>query len=328
MAEFLAGGEAAWVPQLASSSPLRRYGTVGAAEAIALRTGPHEKATWRLRTQTGSDSPGRAVFGVVHPSGMDDTVVLQLGEEAGAWKLVDVRSSIDVVPASAGKAADDNRSAPSRGDRSGGATTLTLPGGSAAALGVGLLTLLLAVFSRRTHWRIAAAIASVVVIWTSALGCQRSADRGARTIPKKTPPAPAADPLVSLLPLKRALAGGNGVDIEALFARAPANGPSAEIARLWKADLRLRQSRLREAEELLKPPTGPESPPPLQPWLAGRLAFLQGKEETAVASLEEAATVGVAHDGLTMEVVDTYLQFGRPYEAGVELRNLAVGGSR
>lgn len=311
VAEFLANGEEAWLPQLASSSPLRRYGTAGAAEAIALRTGPHDKATWRLQTQTGSESPGRAVFGVVHPSGMDDTVVLQLVEEAGTWKLVDIRSSIDAMPAVAGKLAGEHHS------------TLRAP-----ALGAGLLTVLLAVTGRRKHLRLAAAVASVLVIWTSALGCQRSADRRARTIAKKTPAARATDPLVSLLPLERALAAGKGVDIEALFARAPTNGPAAQIARLWKADLRLRQSRLREAEELLKPATGPESPPPLQPWLASRLAFLQGKEEAAMASLEEAIAVGVAHDGLTMEIVDDYLQFGRPYEAAVELRKLAVGGSR
>ena len=100
-AEYLDRGPAAWWDRLASTSPLRRLGREAALAEIEVRAGAPAGAEWALEAAPEEISRRGAVFTLGFPSGVDDTLVLDLVQENGGWKIASLRIAAEPVAAKA-----------------------------------------------------------------------------------------------------------------------------------------------------------------------------------------------------------------------------------
>src|SRR5258706_10138182 len=100
-AEYLERGPAAWWDHLSRTSPLRRLGREAALAEIEVRAGSPAEAQWELQAAAPELSGAGAVFGLQFPSGLDDTLILGLVQEGGAWKIDTMRISAEPATASA-----------------------------------------------------------------------------------------------------------------------------------------------------------------------------------------------------------------------------------
>ncbi len=82
-ADYFAHGPEVWWDRLASTAPLRRLGRDAALAEIAVRTGPVQGAVWRLQTPAARHGGQVAIFTVAYPSGLDETLILELVDEDG-----------------------------------------------------------------------------------------------------------------------------------------------------------------------------------------------------------------------------------------------------
>src|SRR5215218_8058672 len=96
-AEYLDQGPAAWWGHLSRASPLRRLGREAALAEIEVRAGAPAGAEWAL--EAAPQEIRGAVFTLGFPSGVDDTLVLDLVEEAGGWKIGSLRTAAEPVAA-------------------------------------------------------------------------------------------------------------------------------------------------------------------------------------------------------------------------------------
>src|SRR5436305_4355453 len=98
-AEYLDRGPAAWWDRLASGSPLRRLGREAALAEIEVRAGSPAGADWEIEASPEAISSHGAVLLLSFPSGVDDSLVLGLVQENGAWKIDSLRISAEPVGA-------------------------------------------------------------------------------------------------------------------------------------------------------------------------------------------------------------------------------------
>ncbi len=91
---YLRQGAAGWWPRLAAGAPLRALGREAALAEIGARAGPASGATWQLQTPGPRYRDGTVIFTVEFPSGVGETLFLDLTEEVG-WKIVTVRALAD-----------------------------------------------------------------------------------------------------------------------------------------------------------------------------------------------------------------------------------------
>src|SRR5207248_6067080 len=84
------GAEAVY-DELAQASPLRRLPKKDALREIEVRLGPPAAATWELQTVVPALEDETASFAISFPSGADDTVLMQMAAENGAYKIRDLR---------------------------------------------------------------------------------------------------------------------------------------------------------------------------------------------------------------------------------------------
>src|SRR5436305_1119847 len=98
-AEYLDRGPAAWWDRLASGSPLRRLGREAALAEIEVRAGSPAGADWEIEASPEGISSHGAVLLLSFPSGVDDSLVLGLVQENGAWKIDSLRISAEPVGA-------------------------------------------------------------------------------------------------------------------------------------------------------------------------------------------------------------------------------------
>src|SRR6476661_8668005 len=96
-AEYLDRGPAAWWDRLSSTSPLRRLGREAALAEIEVRAGAPAGAEWAL--EAAPREIRGAVFTLGFPSGVDDTLVLDLVQEDGGWKIGSLRTAAEPVAA-------------------------------------------------------------------------------------------------------------------------------------------------------------------------------------------------------------------------------------
>ncbi|HEY4588424.1 MAG TPA: hypothetical protein VII86_04325 [Thermoanaerobaculia bacterium] len=96
-AEYLDRGPAAWWDRLASGSPLRKLGREAALAEIEVRAGSPAGAEWDLAASPEGTSSRGAVLTLAFPSGVDDSLVLGLVREGGAWKIDSLRISAEPV---------------------------------------------------------------------------------------------------------------------------------------------------------------------------------------------------------------------------------------
>jgi tetratricopeptide (TPR) repeat protein len=90
-AAYLADGPAAWWPALASGSWLRALGREAALAEIEARAGTAAGSTWTLQATPADFAAQGAAFTLEFPSGADDTLLITLVEEGGAWKIDSLR---------------------------------------------------------------------------------------------------------------------------------------------------------------------------------------------------------------------------------------------
>jgi hypothetical protein len=90
-ADYLAGGPAAWWPHLARGSWLRALGREAAIAEIEVRAGLPAGARWTLQAVPPALAERGALFGIEFPSGVDDTLLLELAPEEGGWKIESLR---------------------------------------------------------------------------------------------------------------------------------------------------------------------------------------------------------------------------------------------
>jgi tetratricopeptide (TPR) repeat protein len=86
-ADYLAGGPAAWWPHLARGAWLRTLGRDAALGEIEVRAGLPAGSRWVMQAAPPAFAEHGAVFTVEFPSGADDTLLLELVPEDGAWKI-------------------------------------------------------------------------------------------------------------------------------------------------------------------------------------------------------------------------------------------------
>ena len=316
-AHYLATGPSAIVERLSSTSPLRSLSSEDAMREIEVRAGPAAGATWEMQTVVPSLRDRTAVFEIEYPSGIDEMLVINLVREEDAWKVESLRSLAEpspwAPPAIPDATADEKKDAtPSRLPY-----ILALAG---AALAIGATVTLRykpAIARLAAVGALALGIGGAALVWSSAVKIAEGA-RMAATAPEK----PAVTKLASLLPLRLAIAAG-----ETIPGLAPVQGDAANVARLWRAQVDLREMRLESAEKsLARFPT--PSAVPLVELLRGRAAFTRFDDVSACRAYERAINLGPGRDSLWFEAAEVLSTLGFEDRSLAYLARLPEIGSR
>ncbi|MCP3962826.1 MAG: hypothetical protein GY719_33730 [bacterium] len=318
-AEYLNGGPEAWWPRLSAGSPLRSLGQEAALEALEVRAGPRQGARWRLQTGPASVTRGVAVWTVEFPSGMSDTLVLELREEGDRWTIDTVRMSAE-PRGGVGTAAlqEGPRAAPVAAQRD-----LQLPA-MLAVLGLGLL--LIGAWRRAAGLAAAGAVAAVaaVVLFVRLPGPPPPAEAPTR-VDSKTAAGDPDSALAGLLELRRVLATSESGDLKGV--EVPEKGPAARVAQLWRAELALEKLDLNAADAILQSLPSPARVPRAE-LVRARLAFLRMSEVDTALAYERAIEVGISHDALLFEAAQAFQLLGYSKRADGYYEQLAEMRSR
>ncbi|HVT05167.1 MAG TPA: hypothetical protein VHL58_17520 [Thermoanaerobaculia bacterium] len=322
--DFLARGPEGIWSHLSSASPLRAIGKADALKEIEVRTGPSEGARWELSTVVPSLQNRVAVFRIAFPSGIDETLIMNLVKESGEYKIesliISAEPSIFALEKPRKKAESGTPTAFPWRD------LISFLGLAAAMLA------LTAILARRTH-RGAASIAFLAAIAIAlaafALALKRD-DRFQKDAAQASKAKPGATQsmtrLASLLPMRRAMVAGND------DSRFPHVSPSADeaqrnVAHLWKAQDAFQRMDVGSARKEIEAFPSP-SDLPLAEILRARLAFLDSKEVAAVMDYEHAINLGPGYDDLWFEAADALQTLGFEDRSRSYLERLRRMGSR
>ncbi len=327
---YLQGDVEVWWAGLSDASPLRAIGREAALAEIAVRCGPREGAVWQLASVPAARAHDTAVFAIEYPSGVDETLYLELVEEDGGWRLAGLRTLAEVEslePVEELRPAVEGAADAGAGEAGGGrgrpAAALLL----LAALAAGVVWTLRRNRSPSARALPAAAVAGLVLI-TGALTL-----RLARRPPVagEPPPAVAAQRgpvrLSALTELRAALAAGEAERVEAAFGRLSTTGPVAAVADFWRAAFALSVLDLDRVETLLAGREA-EGHAVLANLLAARLHVVRGDEIKAVVAWERALEQGVHHDGVLLEGAEALRLAGFEDQARRLLDAAVATGSR
>jgi tetratricopeptide (TPR) repeat protein len=342
-AAYLDQGPVAWWDRLSLHSPLRRLGREAALAEIEVRAGPPAGAEWELEAAPEEISRQGAAFALGFPSGVDDTLVLDLVQEEGSWKIESLRIAAEPVaePASgdaAGGKEGGDAAAPSPPPSRRPPRLITIPGWLPLAKipgwllflvgGAGALLLVAAGFERKRRAVaiplglaggviVAVALAPMILSRVLAPGAG-GAGGGA---------APEMAELRRLLPLRRALTQADGAVPSAAPPETRQGGVAGQVAQLWWAQNLVGGMDLRGADAVLK---GFPSPGlvPLAELLRARTAFLRLEDVPTAVAYQRAAAVGVAHEGLLYESAQAFLLLGFHEHAKQFLHQLGQLGAR
>ena len=91
VAAYLARGPQAVAEQLAAGSPLKKMPPADALEEIETRLGPPADSSWELQTLVPAMAERAAAFNVDYPSGVDDSIVLEMTKEGNDYRVADIR---------------------------------------------------------------------------------------------------------------------------------------------------------------------------------------------------------------------------------------------
>jgi tetratricopeptide (TPR) repeat protein len=336
-AEYLDRGPAAWWDRLSRASPLRRLGREAALAEIEVRAGAPAGAEWAL--EAAPREIRGAVFTLGFPSGVDDTLVLDMVQEDGGWKIGSLRTAAEPVAAKgdiAGTEATEAEAAAAPARPSALAPLAPLAQ-SLARIPVWLLL----VVGAAGALLLAAAVLerdrrALAIPLGVAGGLVAMSVLAAALLPRVLAPGPAAmggsgDPgfaeLRSLLPLRRALTQAEGAVSTSVPAETRAAGVAGQVAQLWWAQNLLGGMDLRGVDGVLK---GFPSPGgfPLAELLRARVAFLRLEELATATGFQRAAAIGVAHEGLLYESAEAFLLLGFHDHAKQFLHQLGELGAR
>jgi hypothetical protein len=326
-AEYLDRGPAAWWDRLARRSPLRRLGREAALAEIEVRAGSPAGAEWELATAPEPASSRGAVFTLTFPSGVDDSLVLGLVQEDGAWKIDSLRISAEPVGEAAPAAEEGAAPAAPTSSWHLPPFLASVPLWMLLALGGAGALLLVAAWLERSRRGLAAALGL-------AGGLLAAGSLAAAVLPRVLAPtavaasAGAADPsgLRSLLPLRRALTQADGNPPAAAPPETRAAGLAGQTARLWWAQRLLGNMDLTGADEVLKEFPSPGKVP-LAELLRARAAFLRLQELPTAIAYQRAAAGG-ANEAMLLEATQGFLLLGFDDHAKELLQQLADLGAR
>jgi tetratricopeptide (TPR) repeat protein len=338
-AEYLDQGPAAWWDRLSRTSPLRRLGREAALAEIEVRAGAPAGAEWAL--EAAPREIRGAVFTLGFPSGVDDTLVLDLVQEDGGWKIGSLRTAAE--PVAAKQPAEGTDAIDAIDGKTAAAAAPARPSAlaplarSLARIPVWLLlvvgaagALLLAAAGLERHQR------ALAIPLGLAGGLVAASVLAAALLPRVLAPGPvvaggSGDPefaeLRSLLPLRRALTQAEGAVQSAVPAETRAAGVAGQVAQLWWAQNLLGGMDLRGVDGVLK---GFPSPGgfPLAELLRARVAFLRLEELATATGYQRAAATGLAHEGLLYESAEAFLLLGFHEHAKQFLHQLGALGAR
>jgi hypothetical protein len=329
-AEYLDQGPAAWWSRLSSHSPLRRLGREAALAEIEVRAGSPAGAEWELEASPEEISNQGAVFALGFPSGVDDTLVLGLVREEGAWKIDSLRIAAEPVaaPAPGEGAAEAAPEAPAR-LLPVLVVLAKVPLWMLVLVGAAGLLLFVAAWSERQRRALAVVLglAGSLVLSTALASflLPRLLERGAEGTSQGG--APEMAELRSLLPLRRALTAAEGAVPTTAPPETRKEGVAGQVARLWWAQNLVGGMDLRGVDGVLKAFPSPGSFP-LAELLRARTAFLRLEEIPTAVAYQRAAAVGVAHEGLLYESAQAFLLLGFQEHAKQYLHQVAQLGAR
>ena len=291
--QYLYSGPEAWRRRLSADSPWRQLPPARAAAEIAARVGPPRAARWQLQRPGPMGDADAVVFAIEYPSGMSETIWLDLVEGVNDFELRRVRTLSEPWPAR-----DDDE----EGDEQlAGIARGWTPASSRPALprGVGFVAAVLALAvvatslaSRRLRRPGAVALAA------ACLACHGGGATDGDALAAADQPVE----MHALEPLRHELATGvSPGELNKTLAASPRQGTAGEIARLWRIDRQVRDLQLNEAATLLA--TFPDPAPyPLAELLRARLAALRGATPAAHFHYDRVTRMGADDDGLRLEI--------------------------
>ncbi|HEX7828850.1 MAG TPA: hypothetical protein VF787_04310 [Thermoanaerobaculia bacterium] len=322
-AQYLSRGPEAVVEQLAPDSPLAKLPRAQQLEEIETRLGPPDGAQWELQTVVPALKDKVAAFTVTYPSGWDDHVIFEMTPVAGAWKVREMRflaqsaSKSGTAPVTATATAEPvvtPKNFFERFELRNTAPPLALLAAAAS---------IIAAFVARNRPLARSMIAIAAIAVVGALIPRGPAPVAAQA----SVIAPQADPsLAPLLPLRRALASGNG-NVDAAFRSVDRRGQRGAVADLWKAHADLLDTNISAVRNTLVNFKA-SSDRPLAAILRARLALLENDEVAAVLAYEQAVSLGPGRDELWYETAEALAALGFEDRAKAYFERLARIGSR
>ncbi|HEX2831395.1 MAG TPA: hypothetical protein VHW00_00180 [Thermoanaerobaculia bacterium] len=320
-AQYLSRGPEAVVEQLAPDSPLAKLPRAQQFDEIEARLGPPAAAQWELQTVVPALKDRLAAFTVTYPSGWDDQVIFEMTPVAGSWKIREMR----FLAQPAARAAAVQPSTPIAAAVETPKTffeSFTLRASAPPLALLAVAASIAAAFLARNRPVARSLIAAATVALLLAL-----IPRGTATATQASAIAPRNDSrLAPLLPLRRALASGNG-DAAAAFRSVDRRGDRGAIADLWKVHSDLMETNTASARNALSA-FAQSSDRPLASILRARLALLENDEVAAVLAYEQAVSLGPGRDGLWYETAEALNALGFEDRAKAYFERLARIGSR
>ncbi|MHB0968699.1 MAG: hypothetical protein ACYC7A_10085 [Thermoanaerobaculia bacterium] len=320
LVRYLEGDRDAVWNAIEPGSPLHALGRDAAMREIEARLGPPLGAEWDLRTVVPSLADRVAVFGVSYPSGLDDTVSIELSPSRAIRRVtVFAEPSPFADPAMLHDSVLEEKKSEAVSDSSRAIFILGLVG-----LLIGLSAPLIRLGSRLFA---AAALFAGLAMFAGAFTWEALSTAAPQTVLQAEPAAvPAPVRLGALATMRRMMATSNSADAVAAFQQLP-QGEARAIAQLWRAQADLNAMRFAETEATLKRfPQG--SAVPLVELLRARLAIARSREADAAVAYEHVTALGPGHDGIWGEAANAFWTGGYSDMAKAYLQRMARIGSR
>jgi len=338
---YLDAGPGAWLDHLSADGPLGILDAAAATAEIGVRAGPPAGARWQLQTPAAGGPEGRAVFAIEFPSGLDETLVVDLVPRGTGWAidrlhcLAEPWTEATAAPEAAGSGPAASSSASTASAQAG-----SEPGGGLrlrhallAALGLIVLLLAAAFAWQRRRSRGASPTMLLLLLCLVAGGLVwacTGTDGGDGSAPEAATQAPATPAMVRLGPLwplrQRLAVGAPAEELLPLLSAVPADGPLHTAVSLWRAELAMQQTDLSAAAAVIEARPDPD-PVPLGSLLRARLAFLRSDPAAASRAYARAST-HPDHDGIRLEAADALGTLGESGEMEIGYDQLVAMGSR
>ncbi|MEO8033551.1 MAG: hypothetical protein ABI837_03915, partial [Acidobacteriota bacterium] len=311
VASFLSRGPEVLYNELAADSLFRKLSKADALSEIEARVGPPAGASWMLETVVPALQDRTAVFIVNFPSGIDETVMMDMKREGEAWRIGDLRVLAQKSPHGRIFALPPARpSAVAAAPEEKPVRLIVLVTGL-LAVAIAIAGSLLAGRSRSVQ-RALLSISVTAMAMAVAFAIRFDERFGFVKPPpvavKQEEAGAGVTRLAALLPLRRAMAAGTA-DIEDVFRATEASGSAREVADLWKAQWNLQQNKSSQVLETLKGFATP-SDIPLAEILRARVCNFEGKAVDSVVAYERAVSLGPGRDGLWYETGSSLSSLG------------------
>ncbi|HEV2846133.1 MAG TPA: hypothetical protein VG477_14860, partial [Thermoanaerobaculia bacterium] len=324
--EYLERGPGAWWDRLSSGSPFRQLGREAALAEIEVRAGSPAEAEWKLMAAAPDFSESGAVFALGFPSGVDDSLVLGLVREDGAWKIDSLRISAEPAPVRDATQVAGEAAAPAAPQRA--SVLASLPVWLLLIVGAAGALFFAAAWSERERRPIAITLGLLGTILIGGAAALAVLPRlGGVAAAGIGGSGQRITELRSLLPFRQALTRSDGAvpNIPPPITRQ--SDAIGQVARLWWAQHRLGAMDLVGVDDALGSFPSPGQFP-LAELLRARAHFLRLEEVPAAVAFQRAISVGVPHEGLLLESAQAFLLLGFEDHAREFLDQLQTLGAR